>query len=59
MPSLCQHCTLVRRIQTGKGSVFLMCTKSVDDSRFPKYPRQPVVRCSGYESEKPGETTSN
>jgi len=55
--SLCQTCSHVREIVSGKGSRFLLCQLSQTDSRFHKYPPQPVVRCAGYakicgESEK-------
>lgn len=54
MNSLCERCAWVRLIQTPKGSRFLLCQLSQTDSRYAKYPAQPVVRCSGYQDkEKP------
>ncbi len=47
--SLCQSCTHCKEIVTGKGSRFLLCQLSQTDSRYSKYPPQPVVRCGGYE----------
>jgi len=47
--SLCQTCVHVREIVSGKGSRFLLCELSQADSRFQKYPPQPVVRCEGHE----------
>ena len=41
----CQHC---RRIESDKGSKFLLCQLSKVDPSFAKYPRLPVMRCAGY-----------
>jgi putative acetyltransferase len=46
--SLCESCARVREILTPRGSRFLLCRLSATDPAYPKYPRQPVVRCSGY-----------
>jgi hypothetical protein len=46
--SLCETCSLMREVVTPKGSRFLLCTMSMTDSRYAKYPRQPIVRCEGY-----------
>lgn len=35
-------------VETRKGSRFYLCTLSEVDSRFPKYPGIPVLRCAGY-----------
>jgi len=57
--SLCESCLHLREVISGRGSRFLLCLLSQTDSRFPKYPPQPVVRCSGYQGRlgksKPGE----
>ena len=45
LPDLCPQCEKCRRIVSGKGSLFFLCEVSLVDSRFPKYPRQPVTRC--------------
>jgi hypothetical protein len=45
---LCADCIHSRRITSDKGSVFIQCQLSFTDSRFPKYPRLPVLNCSGY-----------
>ncbi len=45
---LCATCIHVRPIDSAKGSTFLLCTLSATDPRFPKYPRLPVLSCSGY-----------
>ena len=36
-------------IRSDRGSEFLRCGLSDTDPSFPKYPRLPVLRCSGYE----------
>lgn len=41
-------CALVKVVVSGTGSRFLLCRKSQEDSRFPKYPPQPVRGCPGY-----------
>jgi hypothetical protein len=46
---LCADCQHARRIESDRGSVFVMCELSFTDSRFPKYPRLPVLACDGYE----------
>lgn len=47
--SLCPTCKHVQAITSAKGSVFWLCARSKTDARFPKYPPQPVVSCSGHE----------
>jgi hypothetical protein len=39
----------MREIRTDRGSVFYLCQLSKADPKFPKYPRLPVLTCSGYE----------
>jgi hypothetical protein len=38
----------VRIIENKRGSRFYMCELSKVDPSFPRYPRLPVVECSGY-----------
>jgi hypothetical protein len=45
---LCGKCTNARRIESDRGSIFIMCELSFVDSRFAKYPRLPVMTCGGY-----------
>jgi hypothetical protein len=45
---LCEHCLHVKRIGSARGSVFLLCLLHERDPRFAKYPRLPVIHCSGY-----------
>jgi hypothetical protein len=51
---LCADWAHARAITTEKGSTFLQCRLSFSDSRFAKYPRLPVLRCSGYEKKIEG-----
>jgi hypothetical protein len=46
---LCAECQHMRRIESDRGASFYLCQLSASDSRFPKYPRLPVIECSGYE----------
>jgi ribosome-associated protein len=39
----------MREIVSGRGSRFLLCGLSQADHRFPKYPPQPLARCTGFE----------
>jgi hypothetical protein len=48
MESLCSNCSHVREVTSGTGSKFLLCRLSQENSRFPKYPPQPVFRCDGH-----------
>jgi len=47
---LCVTCKHSQRIESSKGSVFLLCELSKSDPRFPKYPRLPMLSCSGYQA---------
>ncbi len=45
---LCADCIHVKVIRSDRESVFYLCGLSFADSRFPKYPRLPVLSCDGY-----------
>lgn len=45
---LCADCLHARLIESSKGSQFLLCQLSQTDPSFPKYPRLPILACSGY-----------
>ena len=47
-PGLCEHCVHTKRVESARGSVFRLCLLHDRDERFAKYPRLPVVQCSGY-----------
>ncbi|MGB8011033.1 MAG: hypothetical protein WCF68_05430 [Terriglobales bacterium] len=52
-PGLCQNCQHSRQIESDRGSIFLRCDLSLQDPRFAKYPRLPVLVCSGYLPQPP------
>jgi hypothetical protein len=39
----------MRIVPSARGSKFYLCRRSEFDPRFPKYPRLPVLKCTGYE----------
>lgn len=45
---LCGSCAHARRIESSRGSVFVLCELSARDPAFPRYPRLPVLSCSGF-----------
>ncbi|MFZ0296436.1 MAG: hypothetical protein WAL52_22680 [Candidatus Sulfotelmatobacter sp.] len=45
---LCKDCQHARIITSDRPSAFLQCQLSFTDSQFAKYPRLPVLTCSGY-----------
>lgn len=51
---LCGDCARSRRVESSRGSVFFLCELSASDPRFPKYPRLPVLSCSGFASKVEG-----
>jgi hypothetical protein len=53
--SLCETCALMREVITPRGSRFLLCQLSKTNPAYPKYPQQPVIRCTGFTKEQ--ETT--
>ena len=46
---LCASCTHVQIIVSSKGSTFYMCRLSEVNPDFKRYPRLPVLTCTGYE----------
>lgn len=50
-PGLCATCRHVRRVESGRGSVFHLCGRARLDASFPKYPALPVLACRGFERE--------
>jgi hypothetical protein len=49
---LCGTCTHARKITSDRNSTFLQCQLSFTDQRFEKYPRLPVLTCSGYRKQE-------
>ena len=52
---LCGTCSYRRSVTSAKGSVFVRCGLSETDERFPKFPRLPVLACSGFREDGKGE----
>jgi len=46
---LCAGCAHSRTTGNRRGSQFVLCRRSRQDRRYPKYPTLPVVRCDGFE----------
>ena len=55
---LCADCVHAKKIASSKRSEFLLCELSKSDPRFPKYPRLPVLFCSGYQPNPPRNLSS-
>jgi hypothetical protein len=45
---LCATCVHVQIITSDRQSEFVRCGLAKTDPSFPKYPRLPVVQCTGY-----------
>jgi hypothetical protein len=45
---LCADCQHAKKIESARGSKFVLCELSATNPAFPKYPRLPVLKCSGY-----------
>ena len=45
---LCLNCEYANHVEPKESSVYFSCPRSLTDPTFPKYPRLPVLRCSGY-----------
>lgn len=52
---LCATCRHMRPVRSRSGSLFRLCLLSREDPRFPRYPKLPVLQCSGYIEEDPEE----
>jgi hypothetical protein len=57
-PGLCGSCVHARRMQSSRGSTFMLCNLSFTDPHFPKYPRLPVLECDGYRAKADEEAAS-
>jgi hypothetical protein len=51
---LCAGCAHVQIVTSSRGSTFYLCGLSAVDSRYPRYPRIPVLACDGYRPRDPG-----
>jgi hypothetical protein len=45
---LCSTCRHSEQVP-GRAAIYYLCALSRTDPRFPKYPKLPVITCSGYE----------
>ncbi|MDR0786370.1 MAG: hypothetical protein LBG44_00640 [Gemmatimonadota bacterium] len=45
---ICATCVNVRRVESRRGSVFLLCVLSAADPRYPRYPGLPIQMCEGW-----------
>jgi len=48
---ICADCIHARQITSDRASTFLQCQLSFTDPQFAKYPRLPVLSCSGCEKQ--------
>lgn len=46
---LCADCRYARPIKSDRASIFWRCELSTTNRNFPKYPRLPVLSCTGHE----------
>ena len=51
---LCFDCVHARVIRSDRGSIFYLCRLSATDPNFAKYPRLPMLSCTGYKPASPG-----
>jgi hypothetical protein len=49
---LCADCAHARRVESSRGSVFVLCERSASDPAYAKYPRLPMRDCPGYAPSK-------
>lgn len=45
---LCDLCGFQRLVVSGRGSTFSLCRRALEDARYDRYPRTPVLACPGY-----------
>lgn len=51
---LCESCFHQRVVRNTRGSRFSLCERAKTDSSYPKYPRVPVLECTGFQKRPPG-----
>jgi hypothetical protein len=54
---LCESCRFSRVVENRRGSRFHLCGLAECNPHFPKYPRLPVLACSGYDPASTPEDT--
>lgn len=45
----CADCRHERRVNSARGSVFVLCRRAAREDAYPRYPHLPVADCLGYE----------
>lgn len=45
---LCLDCEYSKHVEAKEDAVYFLCHRFFTDPTFPKYPRLPVLGCSGY-----------
>ncbi|HSC28823.1 MAG TPA: hypothetical protein VLD67_16215 [Vicinamibacterales bacterium] len=50
---LCSRCRHHRIVSSARGATFVLCRLSETDPRFARYPRLPVLTCSGFRAASP------
>lgn len=55
---LCETCVHRREVPNTRGSVFSLCERSRTDPAYPRYPRLPVLECTGYEQRRDDQSLS-
>ena len=60
---LCPYCENHRKVQSSKGSVFVLCKLSERNPDYARYPRLPVWQCPGFaaqgsEADRAGSSTT-
>ncbi|HTL52846.1 MAG TPA: hypothetical protein VL860_09755 [Planctomycetota bacterium] len=45
---LCAICRHLKRIDSCRGPVYFQCQLSLTDKQYPRYPRLPVINCTGF-----------
>lgn len=48
-PGLCGTCSQAHIVRADRGAIYLKCLLSEKNAAFQRYPRLPVLSCSGFE----------
>jgi len=48
-PGLCAACRHAKLNETRRGTAYLRCGRAAWDDSLPRYPRLPVVNCTGFQ----------
>jgi hypothetical protein len=49
---LCSDCAHAKKLKTKIDATIYLCGRAAADSRFPKFPRLPIMACAGYEKSR-------